>query len=103
MKAPKLKAKPVTLSPSAKVERVFEGVRWDRNRPSNGQARDWTSFELIVVEDEGRLYWGASCLKDEYYLTDRVNYYPVPDGIDKSNLSRLVWMESSAQWKSVCS
>ena len=78
--------------------KVIRNVRWQYNRPANGQANCWTSFDIAVAKDEkGGLFWGASVFHDKYIL-DNVRFYPVPNGITEQNLDELVRREQDAPW-----
>lgn len=58
---------------------IRKGCRWACDRPSNGQASDWTSFELLVVKDtKGQRLWCRNYYKEAWWGNN--TFSPVPEG-----------------------
>ena len=57
---------------------IRKGCRWACDRPSNNQVSDWTSFEILVVKDDGNRLW----CRNVYYPSHWGNntFSPLPMG-----------------------
>lgn len=85
-----------------KLIQTIKDVRWQFNKPANGQAQDWTSFDIVVAEDsQGNLYWGFSIYKPQYVM-EKVRFFPLPKlpendtPITRENLNMLAYCERFA-------
>lgn len=58
---------------------IRKGCRWAKDRPSNGQVSDWTSFELLVVKDsKNNRLWCRNYYNSSYWGNN--TFSPVPEG-----------------------
>lgn len=77
-----------------KLIEYFKNVRWNYNRPENGQASDWTSFSLIVAEDDkNNLFWGPTWGYEKDW--EKKKLYPAPL-VERPY--DLLFMEDQAPW-----
>lgn len=86
------------MNTNLSLVKVIKGIRWQYNRPQNGQASNWTSFDIAVAQDEqGNLFWGQSVFYLNYVM-EKVRFFPVPPEISMENIDHLTRMEEQAPW-----
>lgn len=58
---------------------IRKGCRWAKDRPSNGQVNDWTSFEVLVVKDDnGNRLWCRNFYHRPWWGNN--TFSPLPEG-----------------------